>query len=158
MLRPPSVQKQYDDYYPGDPAFAQLSDNASDEERAEYTAKWETATETGDFSKLGNLADATKFVMRPIPGKSVLKIDDLRMSRRIGDNEKFELALRCALVEIVSVPPIRFKLAFHEDSDLRGLGQIASADVINQLYEIDSRIVLIMGARAWVKAVALSGK
>lgn len=159
MLRPPSIQKQYDDFYPYDPAFDQLADNASDEQQAEYRARWESATDTGDYSKLGNVADATKFVMRPVPGKSVLKIDDLYSSRRIGENERWELALRCALVDIANAPVrINIKPAFHEDPSLYALGHIAPVEVINQLHEIDPRIVPIMGARVWSRAVTISPK
>src|SRR5690349_19872189 len=116
MIRPPSAVRHYDAFFSGDPAFVQLADNATDEQRVEHARLWEVARETGNLGELlipGS--KPTKFVMRPLPGSLMRKITDRYMSDRMGAAEVNALALRCALVSIENLGDIQVKHALEAD-------------------------------------------
>ena len=82
MIRPPSNQKHYDEFWSEDEAFEQLPAEATAEARAAFGAKLTVAIETGDWSALrvAGASEPTKFIMRQIPGESFGKLADLQAS------------------------------------------------------------------------------
>jgi hypothetical protein len=68
MIRAPSVQKQYGAVFSGDPAFVQLPEDATDEQKAAHEQKWKVARETGDYSalRIEGAGDPTVFTMKPL--------------------------------------------------------------------------------------------
>jgi hypothetical protein len=163
MLRPPSIQSQYDLYWSGDDCFVQLPEGASESDLETYRKHWEVARETGivppELMAPGrSLAEATKFVMRPIPGTIGRALFDMYISKRLGFTSLIATAFRLALVDIVNGPVSKVIQAPHEDGNLTALGKMATADAVNTLDAINSNIVTELGLIVWDKAKSLSGK
>lgn len=167
MLRLPSIQKEYDDYWSGDPAFVQPpkepGKEASDEARAkwkeavaEHLAKIKRARETGDWSSLLIEGEQpTKFIMKPLKGQQLRFLIDEHMRAdqfRIGDAQLSSLVFRCAFSAVKNLgvayndKPVR-----HPD-----LGLIASSDVTDMLDQIDQSIVAELASVAFEKAQNLN--
>ena len=138
MLRLPSNQRQYDEYWSGDPAFVQPDD--TDESRAEHTTKVKRARETGDWSPLVIEGQRpTLFVMRQVRSTQKNWIGDQYRREKIGDLVLLELFFRCALVKIVDsgIKTLdEFKHANHPE-----LGPICPDKVIDTLGEINPSLV-----------------
>jgi hypothetical protein len=160
MLRAASQQRQYDEFYSGDPAFVQPPpappEGAADDVVAahkahleEYTHKLEVARERSDWTEMlaGASDSPTKFVMRQLPGDVFRRLFDLLESRAVRGGIANHLIVRCALVQIVNAGDLRVKLAPHEMPELRALGPIASADITNALDAVDFGIVNELAAR-----------
>lgn len=150
MLRLPSNQREYDEYWSGDPAFHQPAD--SDEARAEHAAKIKRARETGDWSPL--LIDGetpTKFVMRPIKGDQWRWLVDEATredEHRMGPALFNQLMFRCA---VVSVKNLGMKV--NEDQVRhKKLGMIAPKDIPDVLDSIDASIVTELAGVAFERA------
>lgn len=142
MLRLPSNQNQYDDYWSGDPAFTQ-PDPDDPESVADHAAKVKRARETGDWSPLIKPGQQpTKFIMRQLRSTQTNRIGDQYRradEKKIGDLTLMELIFRCALVKVVDsgIKAIdEFKHVTHPE-----LGQIVPDKVINALGEISDSIV-----------------
>ena len=148
MIRPPSVVKSYDAWFSGDPAFVQLEDGASEDERAEHTRKWTVARETG---AIGDLlvpgAFPTKFVMRPLSGSVFRKILDRRVGGKIGSAEQLALAFRCAVVSVENLGDVKVDRRGVED-----YGEIATPAIVDALDAIDLSIVTELGSEAMRRA------
>lgn len=162
MIRPPSNQKPYDEYWSGDPAFVQPPQKPTDEsdearrkyvaDLAEHAAKLKRARQTGDWSPL--LIEGqqpTKFVMQPIRGAQWRWLVDESTredEHRMGPAQFWSLMFRCACVSVknlgVDLPdkPVR-----HKD-----LGLIAPADIPNALDTIDAAIVTELADAAFARA------
>lgn len=155
MIRPPSNQKPYDEYWSGDPAFVQpdANDPASVEEHA---CRVKRARETGDWTPLlieGQ--EPTKFVMQPIKGDQWRWLVDESTredEHRMGPAKFWSLMFRCACVSVknlgIQLPdkPVR-----HPD-----LGMIAPVDIPNTLDSIDASIVTELAGAAFERARALN--
>lgn len=157
MLRPPSIQSDYELYCSVDPVFAQLADNATDEQKTAYVDAWQRARETGEHTPLlaeGHaLAEATKFVLRQLPGSIVRQLSDLRA--KVGESVFRQLVIRLALVSIVNGPEAG-KPGYHEDANLRSLGKMAPLTVVDALDSISYAIVNELAILAWVRALDVS--
>jgi len=159
MLRAPSNQKPYDTYWSGDPAFVQLGESPTDEAKKEHERVWDLARDTGDFSAVladkRTLADATKYVMRLVPGHALRKLIDLKSEGKIGNAESSALAFRIALVDVVNFPGLTVKPEPHEDPAFASLGKMLTVDAANQVDAEDIRIIGELGALAYVKALGV---
>jgi hypothetical protein len=85
-LRVPSLHKDYETFFSGDPALTQLPKNASQEQADAYSEQLRVARETGDWS--GLLVDGrvpTTFVMRVIPRKILWTLRDAARSGEFGE-------------------------------------------------------------------------
>lgn len=162
MLRLPSNQRDYDDYWSGDPAFIQpspLPDNPTDEQTAEWkkafeehAAKIKRARETGDWSPL--LIEGqqpTKFVMQQIRGDQWRYLVDESTredEHRMGPATFWQLMFRCACVSVKNLGiDVNDKPVKHRD-----LGLIAPADIPNLLDKIDASIVTELAGAAFERA------
>ena len=141
MIRPPSAVRHYDYYYTGDPAFVQLEDGATDEQKAEHAHKWQVARETGQIADLlipG--ASPTKFVLRPLPGSLFRKLYDRIAARQLGMAEAAALAFRCAVMSVENLGDVQVKR--RADADY---GEIATSAIVDVLDAIDLGIVAELG-------------
>lgn len=144
MIRPPSNQTSYDEFWSGDPAFAQPPDQE----------KHKRARETGDYSAvLLEGAMPTKFVMAPLKGSQHRWIADQVAAGAIGAAQAHQLAFRCALQEVVNFGDVTVKKTMHEK-----LGQIATSEVPDLLDAISTAIVSEIGDRVFARAQGLSPK
>lgn len=146
MLRLPSLQNRYDEYWEGDPAFVQppapAADSATPDERkatdkliADHARRVELARDTGDWrALLAGDEVPFKFVLRPLRGETYRKICDDAVYGRIGPAEHAALLVRCALVEFDG-EPIK-SLEAHPR-----YGKIAPAEFTDRLDALDTRIV-----------------
>lgn len=147
MIRPPSLQKPQDEFYSGDPAFAQLPKDATKEQIAEHDHKWKVARETGRYEALlleGQ--QATKFTMRPVNrttwrafvDRMVQPVDS---NRRIGPITAPSLLFRLS-IESVSGLDLEIKRYPHREWDG---WDMATQEVVETLDSIDPRIVTELG-------------
>lgn len=154
MIGTPSLLKPYDEYYSGDPAFAQAPPLASREQLAEHEHRVKVARETGDWSPLAvEGVQPTKFTMKPLRGQQYRRIVDDLLASRIGRGEANSLAFRCAVLEIVNFGAFEMKFVETEK-----WGKIASVDVSNAIDAIDLRIVTELGEEALRRAQDISPK
>ena len=95
MIRPPSLQHDYDLISAHDEAIAAPPVDASDEDKAAFDAKLAIARDVGDYA--GLLVEGkqpTKFTCRPVP-QSIM--------RRIVDRENCEGSERIGTLPIARV-------------------------------------------------------
>lgn len=140
----PSLIKTYDEYYSGDPAFVQLSPNASEEELKQYIARRKVARETGDWS--GLLAPGggkpTKFKLRPLTADLEGALNDYRVSSSgvAMDSTVTLLTVRAALIAVIGFanPENGMDFIVQRDVDPRfpALGTIATPEVVNALWQV----------------------
>lgn len=159
MLRPPSLAKAYDDYYSGDPAFAQepaLSAEPTESEQAaldDYLAKLKSAKQTGDWSALllpG--ATPTKFVLDQVDRNVWRSIVDRgglpdTNPRWIGPAQLLSLLFRLAIKDI---PGFDFRIERAPDPQWDGW-VMAHPKVIDVLDRIDPGIVGEIGGGVYRK-------
>ncbi len=156
MIRPPSVQKPYDEFYSGDPAFVQPPKDASEAALKDYAAKVKRARDTGDWSPLLiEGVQPTRFVMQVIKGDQWRWLLD-QSSRddefKIGPAEFWHLMFRCALVEVANLgAEVNSKPVKH-----RHLGAIAPVDVPNLLDTFDAAIVTELASAAFERSRTLN--
>ena len=144
MIRPPSNQSHYDEFWSGDPAFVQPANQEA----------VRRARETGDWREL--LIDGqvpTKFVLQPLKGHQHRWIADQAASRAIGPAQAHQLAFRCALVDVVNFGDVKVKKTNHA-----ALGQIATTDIPDVLDSITTEIVSEIGDLIFARAQGLSPK
>ena len=152
MIKGPSVQRPYDEYFSGDPAFVQPPDapekDASEEDRKTYaTARkaygelLERARETGDWSPLRVEGGPvpTRFHVKPLSGEAFREI-----CARIDSQEAPVLlapwAFRAAIVKMDNAGEHEIKT----EKDPR-FGRIATVATTNYLDSIDMNIVTEIG-------------
>ena len=142
-LRPPSLQKTYDEYSPYDPAFTQLAADATEDDRKAWFALVETARETGDWSTLlvpgGN---PTKFVLRPLPGDVYRALSDMWQLGR-NDSQITALFFRAALKAVSNLEDHATEVKLTTAAGVPG--KIADVAVANMLDALDKRIVADLG-------------
>lgn len=104
MIRPPSNATTYTAVWSKDPAFVQLDDKASDEDKKEHAAKWKRARETGDYGPLlvEGGGQPTQFQMRPLKADHFAALAD--MSTEGNSASMVLLAFRVALNGLVNFP------------------------------------------------------
>lgn len=125
MIRPPSVCTKFDAFWSRDPAFIQLSESASGDEKKEHAEKWERARRTGDYSELLIEGQSpTKFVLKPIKADHYAALVDMATS---GEPVTMTLfAFRVALDSIVNFP----EQLGHEN--VKRFGRIATLDCFDK--------------------------
>jgi hypothetical protein len=151
MLRLPSNQREYDDYWSGDPAFHQpdKNDEAAVKEHAEKVRR---ARQTGDWSSLLIEGETpTKFIMRPIKGHQwrwLIDESQRQDEHKMGGGLFMQLMFRCACVSVKNLGiPVNEKQVKHPD-----LGMIAPVDIPDTLDAIDSAIVTELADAAFARA------
>lgn len=153
ITRLPSNQHHRDAFWSRDPAFMQLPDEATDEQKAAHARKWKLARQTGNYGELLITgATPTKFVMQPIPGHVVRRIIDRVIAGRVGGLEQASLAFRAALVTIENFGDVAIKPT---ESDY---GTIADVAITNLLDGCAPGCVNELGNDALERALGLSGE
>lgn len=147
MIRPPSTQRAWDEYYSGDPAFVQLAADATEEQKTEHANKWRIARETGNpLALLREGEIPTKFILRPIDGDVWRAFNDRVFlpsdaKRRIGFLTAPGVLLRLALQ---SVSGLDFVVKRAPDPEWDGW-EMAQPDIVRLLDSVDLRIVSELG-------------
>lgn len=142
-LRPPSLQRTYDEYWSGDPAFEQLPENATDKQRQEHQKRIDSVRETGNWPSLVvEGGSPTKFVMQPIDRNIWREIVDrgslpADSERRIGNHMLAALLFRLALVQIENLPGVEVK----RTRDPKWGWMMAHGEVVTLLDDYDPAIV-----------------
>ena len=154
-LRPPSVQRSYDDYVSIDPAFVQAptvpAESATDAERAlykeeseRYVAKLKAAKQTGDWTPLRIEGQTpTKFVLgqvdrniwRALMDRALLSEES---PRRIGQVTLYALLFRLALRSVEGFGDV--KVERRPDPNWESW-EMAQASLVTTFDELDPRIV-----------------
>lgn len=103
MIRPPSNVAKYNAFWSCDPAFIQIPDDASAEEKKEHAEKWERARKTGDYTELLIEGEQpTTFVMKPLKADHYAALVDIAAS---GEPSAMVLmAFRVALDSLANFP------------------------------------------------------
>jgi hypothetical protein len=166
MIRPPSLVRSWDAFYPKDPAFKQApalpADDAPQADRDEFKLQAEaylttlrTCRETGDWSPLRiEDREPTKFVMGPVD-RNIWRelLDRCQLStsspRSIGFTTLLALLFRLSVRQIVGWE----KIVREPDPDW-GDWTMAPADLVDQLDNIDSGIVGELGREVLEKLKA----
>jgi hypothetical protein len=124
MIRLPSIQRDYDWYWSGDPALVQppvaLAVDASDEDKAahkiasdEYKAKLKACRDTGDWSPLLKPGEQPlKFVLCQVDRNAWRALDDRRSlpsasSSHVSSGLLLALLARLAIKDIVGAEGVR---------------------------------------------------
>lgn len=168
MIRPPSLVKQYDEYWSEDPAFEQApahpGDSASAEQlaafkkaEAEYTTKLFAAWDTGNWAplRIEGGGEPTKFVMRPIPSSAGALLADMMQAQR-GENEVYTLAFRIALVGVSNLEGA--KVAPVNDERFGRIASLSWMDDVGITGAMGVRLLRELGSRAMSRASSLGPK
>lgn len=144
-FRLPSVQNEYDEYSPYDPAFVQLDENASDDEKAKYRERVRRCRETGNWTEL--LAEPslvpTKFVMRPLPGDVFRSLMDLIQTGRLGISQYPAMFFRAAIKRVCGLGDSTIDAKPTTEPGIPG--KIANVEIPNLLDAFRSEIVTELG-------------
>jgi hypothetical protein len=171
-LRPPSLSKEYDEFYSGDPALIQPPDPPKDEAqndayldaRKEYDAKLRVARETGQWQSLVVPGEApTIFKLRPIPGELYRALLDKLGGGGVGPGRLNAQLFRCAVRGVTNLKDengldIKIDLVPNPIAELREHGKIASPDIVDYLDGLDVRIVTELGELVFVRASRIPPK
>lgn len=154
MIQPPSVQREYSEFWSGDPAIMQSPDappeDATEETKAavrarveEHERKLERARETGQWDAIIVPGERpTMFTFAPIPGR-VMRALISRMERgELDFVTAAPIAFRASIRKIEN-PAMEIKVENHPE-----FGRIASEAITNKLDAIDMGIVSQLGMRA----------
>jgi hypothetical protein len=158
MIRPPSLIKQYSEFWSEDAAFEQApSEDASDDAKKEYAAKLTAAWDTGDWSplRIAGSAEPTTFLMRPLPSDICGLLGDMQSSGA-GNNELFTLAFRAALVGISNLDGAKLKM--EEDERLGRIASLSWMDDVGLTGQPGLRLINEIGIRVVRRASSLSPK
>lgn len=157
MIRPPSLQRTYNEHWSQDAAFYQPAADATVEQVRDYLAKLEVAWDTGDWSALRveGGGEPTTFVVRPLGVEQLGKLRDLR-SAGMGDNEISQLAFRCALVSVSNLGDVKVK---HVEDER--FGRIASLSFLAEagiFGDFGVQLVVELGTRVFKRANGIPPK
>lgn len=153
-LRPPSLLREYDDFFSRDPSI--IAAPKEPKERAAWEAKLQTARETGSWTDIVVPGDApARFRMKQLAGDVFREILDANEAGRVRSNKAAQLAFRAAFQGVVDPQLVDFEPKF-EPTDR--FGKIASVDVANYFDAIDTAIVTELGLEALRRARDLSPK
>lgn len=165
-LRPPSLQREYDEYYSRDPAFdppdePEPGKTATDEQKLALDAHRERvriARETGDWRSLVmEGANPTLFVMRPIPGSIYRAIVDGTTIDGFAAGQLTAFAFRAAVRAVKNIDGRGGELKLKLERTQFGPG-FASVDVVDKLDAIDHRIVAELADEVIGRARRISPK
>ncbi len=147
VTRPPSLQRTYDAFWAGDPAFVQGDSK-------EHLRKLATARETGDWSSLliAGLSP-TKFVMRHIPLQIKNRILDQFSAGKIGGLEFDDVLVRVACIDVVDLGDFKWKSANDER-----WGRVAAPELTDLLSEVAPGAVGDLAVQVYNRMMGLSGK
>lgn len=166
MIRPPSLVRHWDSYFPGDPALKQPpsppADDASEADRDEYKAQLEAyvttlraCRDTSDWAPLRiEGREPTKFVMGQVDRNIWRELIDrgtlpTASPLRVGTVMLYALLFRLSVRQIVGWPK------FDREPDPAWNGwTMAPASLVNDLDEIDPRIVGDLGAEVFERLKA----
>ncbi len=132
MIRPPSLQHDYDLISASDEAVNAPPPDADETVKAAFAEKIDRARETGDWT--GLLIEGkspTKFVCRLVPQSVMRRIADrsnASADSRLGTLEMLGLVLRLSVKEVVNLPGYKVRLV--NDADW---GAIAHAELLDNL-------------------------
>jgi hypothetical protein len=167
MIRPPSLIKQYNDFWSEDPAFEQAPKappvDASEDVKAAYeeaakcyVAKLTAAWETGDWQPMlvGN-AEPTKFLMRPLSSDVVGILSDMQNSGT-RENELFTLAFRLALVGVQNLENAKVKIL--DDERFGKMASLSWMADVGLTGSFGLQLIRELGVRALNRASQLSPK
>jgi hypothetical protein len=159
MIRPPSLQRPWDEYFTGDPAILQPPppppEDASDELKQahqdtidQYIAKIRAARETGNWMPVvveGQIP--TKFTLHPVDRNIWRSIMDRAVLPPSNPRHIGEVTLHALLVRL----SLRNIAGFEQKIDRRpdpnwDNWMMAQPDVITMLDEIDPRIIGELGS------------
>lgn len=168
MIRPPSIQKPYDEFWSEDEAFEQRPadppDNASAEakaahaaELAAYEAKLTAAVEHGHWHALrvAGGTEPTKFLVRPLPSDATGILFDMR-DAGVGLNELFITTFRVALLSVSNLDGA--KVVPVEDDRFGKIASLAWMEQAGIVGTQGMRIILEIGARLLRRASPLDPK
>jgi len=143
MLKPPSLQKQWDEFWSGDPAFQpRPGKGASDKDKEAYLKKLEVARDTGNWSEFAiEGLNPTKFTMKQVPGTLLRKLVDRFTTGAIGPAELASLLFRAAIIEIENLG-FDHKIKRVQVADY---GALADQETVDMLDAIDVDIVTELG-------------
>jgi hypothetical protein len=168
MLRPPSLQHEYDEYYSRDPAFSppalRPDPGAGPEAKAalakalaEHAERVRIARERGDWSALKTAGEEpTKFTFRQVPGDVFSRVQDDIVDDKIGSFELPMLMFRIALVSVNLGPEApKLKTVVHPR-----YGRLVDTDVPNYLCTFDEgrAIVAELGGIVLERSIGPSPK
>lgn len=144
-VRKPSYQHEFDLFFSGDDAIAQLPGDASKEAQEEHARKLRVARETGDWSPILVAGkQVTRFKCRPIAGTRFRRYLDRVLAGAIGESESRGLLLRMALADVVNLPGTDGS-PFNVDRVASEYGEIASTAIVDYLDSRDPAIVNELG-------------
>lgn len=167
--QPPSIQREYSEFWPGDEAFIQPpeapADDADDaakkvhaEAIAQYERKIERARETGNWNEiLVPGGQPTIFTLRPIPGQAQRTLAARVLSGEV--DQVFtapRIAFQAAIVKIEN-PSIEVKPEADREI-VKAYGRIASVSVTDALDRINARIVSDLGELVFSRGTSYSPK
>jgi hypothetical protein len=168
VIRPPSLIKQYDEYWSEDPAFEQApkhpGDSASEEEiksykeaDADYTTRLFAAWDTGNWQSLRvqGGGEPTKFLMRPLPSEAGGVLADMRKAGS-GDNELHTLAFRIALLGISNLEGV--KVAPTDDERFGRIASLSWMTDVGLTGALGMRLINELGSRVIYKATTIGPK
>ena len=163
MIRPPSLQRNYDTFYSGDESFTQLVRGDMDD------AAWAAAVkerirvigvcrETGDWSQmLSGKGEPSKFTLRQVPGDVFRALVDGWVGKRYGAAEFNQLMFRAAIVSVTNIGDAKVEQGV--DDHYPQLGKIATTAITNLLDGTgDMAIVNEIASVIRDRQQALSGK
>lgn len=141
MLRPPSIQKNYDEFWSGDPAFIQPASDATEKDIEAHAERVRIARETGGWASLlvGD-AQPSKFVMRPLPGHVWRVLLDKYLSGAIGPAQFKALLFRAALRAVENLDDLKVEFV-----NVFGVNGFADNEVPDALDSLDVSIVAELG-------------
>ena len=160
-LRPPSLQRQRDDFYSGDPAFLQpprrgdfSDDKLYDDAASEHARKVKLARETGNWGDLLLAGETpTTFVMQPIDSEVFRTLVDDLQAADIGNALAIQISFRAALVDIKNFGSFTMRFEMHER-----YGKLAHRDIANAFDGSDPRVITELGHAAFERARSVPPK
>lgn len=154
MIRLPSNQHHYDEFWSGDEAFVQLVDNPLDGAREEHERRWRVARETGNYDELRvSGAQPTKFTFRPLPTEVFRRLVDELAAGKIGTAQLLLIAFRSALVDVVNLGDVKVKHV--NDAQY---GRLAGLEIAQLLDQAAPGCIAELADRVLERARGLSGK
>lgn len=155
MIRPPSLQRTYDDFFSGDEA---LRRGATPEEKTEIARLIKVARETGDWRPLAvEGKQPTKFTFKPLSGDVYRTMVDMLTAREIGAAKMPQIAFRAAFSAVsnlgIDLDADQSKKVNHPK-----LGELASTQLTDLLDGCDVSIVTELGGEVLRRAQEVSPK
>ncbi len=156
-LRPSSLQKNYDDFYSGDPAFVQAPEDDGTDATKElikaHAERIRIARETSNWQPLlvegGN---PTKFTMRPLPGSVFRAIVDRLESKATGPAAGQALLVRAALRGVTNLEDNQVEKV--ELVNVFGIDGVASVAIVDKLDACDPGIIRELGDEVYRRCTA----